>query len=112
MQRWDTPFGRWVQGFTVERVVVELRDCGHRVTAPAVYSWVRGAHQPKPPIGLELVRLAEGRLSFPDIYRHRDLIGQAGGAAGPASLSHGDRDPRPTERTTPSQLLRKWPTKP
>ncbi len=113
MNRWSTPFGRWVQGFTVERVVVELRDRGHRVSAPAVYSWVRGAHQPKPTIGLEIVRLAGGRLAFPDVYQHQALVGQgdSAGTATPASPSRVERDPQPIERSTTGQLLRQWPTK-
>ncbi len=114
MNRWSTPFGRWVQGFTVERVVVELRERGHRVSAPAVYSWVRGAHQPKPTIGLEIVRLAGGRLSFPDVYQHQDLVGQGDSTAAtatPASPSRVERDPKPIERT-PGQLLQRWSTKP
>lgn len=74
VDRWDTPFGRWVRDYSVDRLVRELQRRGHRVTAPAVYSWVRGAHQPKPAIGMEIVRLADGYLGFNDVYGHRDLI--------------------------------------
>jgi hypothetical protein len=85
--RWVTPFGSWVRGFTVARLVSALRAGGHTATRAAVHHWVAGRAIPQPRAkALAIVELSRGSVSLEDIYRQRDR-------ASPGAESH-DAQPR------------------
>ncbi len=72
--RWRTRFGSWVGQVTVSAIVSGLSsDPELSVTRGAVYQWLRG-HSPTATRARALVKLSEGRLSFDEIYSHREEL--------------------------------------
>jgi len=72
--RWRTRFGSWVGEVTVSGIVSALSsDPELSVTRGAVYQWLRG-HSPTATRARALVKLSGGRLSFDEIYSHREEL--------------------------------------
>lgn len=72
--RWETPFGRWIDSYGVDRLVAALSALGEPISDRAVYSWIAGDHVPRPPLALKLVQLGQGRISLQEIYDHRPSL--------------------------------------
>ena len=69
--RWQTNFGQWVGEVGVPAIVSELEtDPDLRVSAKAVYSWLRGC-EPRPDRARALVNLSGGAITLNMIYCHR-----------------------------------------
>ena len=72
--RRTTVFGRWLAETGVGEVVDALADDPDlRVTANAVYEWLRG-RAPRPERARALVRLSRGRITLNDIYDHVETM--------------------------------------
>jgi len=72
--RRTTVFGRWLAETGVGEVVDALADDPDlRVTANAVYEWLRG-RAPRPERARALVRLSRGRITLDDIYDHVETM--------------------------------------
>lgn len=78
--RWQTPFGRFVAEYGVRTLSARLgKNPDTGVTPTAIYDWISGRHVPRPQIALEIERLANGRISLVDIYRHRTELSRIRG---------------------------------
>lgn len=68
INRWDSKFGQFVQGYGVERLAKELG-----VGPSAVYHWIRGSVSPHPAKAISIQRLAKRAgtvLTLDEIYEH------------------------------------------
>ena len=74
MDRWTTPFGRWVQQTGVPELADALTKKGELVTTSAIYAWIAGRAVPQPAKASIILELAEGRLTWHDIYGQRKLV--------------------------------------
>lgn len=72
--RWNTPFARWLDGYTVPRIVESLRLSDAPITDQAVYHWVAGRTSPRLEHAEAIVRLSEGRVTITDIVSHRRSV--------------------------------------
>lgn len=73
-RRWQTRFGRFVQGYGVERLVDALGQHGSPVTPSAVYSWMSGAGTPRAERMSALVRISGGSVTPQAILDHRETV--------------------------------------
>lgn len=67
-----TKFERWIKGYTVPRLVNEMRKHGpkYAITLSAAYQWVRGDTEPRAIKIHLIVELSEGGLTFQDVHDH------------------------------------------
>lgn len=72
----STRFGAWVEEYRVSQLAFMLRSKGHSVTAQAIYQWLRGETQPRPPIARDIAELSG--LSTDEVYSHQQAIKQLG----------------------------------
>ncbi len=65
-------FTRWVTEFGAQRLASALDAAGPRIGCRPgeVHRWLRGEREPRPPRVREMVRLAQGRMSFADVHQH------------------------------------------
>ena len=73
-RRWGTRFGSWVQEYTAARILEGLAQAGEPTARASVSHWVSGHCAPRPSKAVVLVRLAAGRLTLEDVYRHREEV--------------------------------------
>jgi len=69
MERWDTPFGQFVQAFGVTKLCRAMREQGEPVGQEAIYHWIAGRAQPTPPKAKVLVQLSNNTLTLEQIYQ-------------------------------------------
>lgn len=87
--RWDTSFGSFVKSYTAAALA---RDLGLAEGGPAVYHWLAGRTQPRPPTAQRIAELSDGLVTVPDIYRHREEVrgdGTHGGADRSGAMAPG-----------------------
>jgi hypothetical protein len=60
-----TPFALWVLKFGIHDLAEILR-----ITPTNVRLWVRGTGIPRPALAAEILRIANGELTWSDIYGH------------------------------------------
>lgn len=92
---WRTPFGRWLSGYTVARLHRELERAGKGVTKNAPYNWIGGVASPRADRAVVMVKLSGNRISFRDVYRHRELVNKGrtnDGRGSAASVADGTTD--------------------
>ena len=63
--RWETPFGRFLGAYTVDRLA---RDCG--IDPSSVYKWVSGKAAPNFNQANRVIEVSGGTLDFNAIYGH------------------------------------------
>lgn len=73
MSRWTTKFGHWVHSYGVAKLRDALITKGELVTTSAIYSWIAGRAVPQPAKATIIVELADGRLTWQDVYDQRKL---------------------------------------
>ena len=72
--RWCTPFGSWVDRYTVARLTADLARAGVPLTRGCVYGWLSGAATPRAACIVALGRISNGVVTFESIIEHRAAV--------------------------------------
>lgn len=73
---WATLFGSWVRTYGVVKLASDLG-----VEHNAVRHWIHGRAVPRQPMMVDIIRLAEGRLTYADLFAHIESVKPKGDAS-------------------------------